>query len=421
MATWKWIAFAGMAISALLLAGCTGQIVSDNGTTFTVDTAVTNSLGEANLYTNQGSETLGVRNSSTDALLSGMQVLGLSQFDHRLYVAADPQQHYHPIITSGESSNYYAARVYMSPVDQRLGTSATMYTELDNALLPAMVWHYGQRDHTVAISGLRDRLASLAYGQSSMLVVCLDKPLTASGNFSAIELAQRADNLPEALQSIGWQYLFTSHGFSSQQSVELWVIDPYDLGIAAGGSGALSNCLITVVAPTNYPVDSTTSGAMKVELTWNAAVDLDLHLTRGGADLYDTANDCYWKYMQQNWGIASRVDDDPCLLFDNRSGYGPETVMLDQMTPGEQYTVAVDYWGDAAGNPTSVPTTATVKVWTNGCDTPHIYQVTGLNSGAPETGQYKVVCDIDGSTGEVTIANRSLTRILHRGVTIKKK
>jgi hypothetical protein len=155
---------------------------------------------------------------------------------------------------------------------------------------------------------------------------------------------------------------------------------------------------------------------MRVELTWDAPVDLDLHLVRNGADLYDPSNDCYWKYLEQNWGDAYDVTDNARLLYDNQYGYGPETVVMDDMVPGDRYTVAVDYWGDADQQPTHTLTNATVKVWTKGSSSPRIFSVNGLDYGAPEGGEYRLVCDIDGSTGEIFIVNRQASRSLTRSV-----
>lgn len=391
----------------LVLQGCDGHFVTGDGDR---DVAVTNRLGEAYLHLDYSSETISVRNSSTDAPVGNIQLLGIANGEHRLYVAADPLHEYHPTVTSGESSSYYDASVYLTPLDQRLGTNATSYPRVDAALLDDLTWRYGTLSRSATISGLRDVLATLAVGKAAGLVVCADSPLSgASGMMTVTEVAQRSTTLDQAFQAIGWQYIYTSRGFFPSQSVQVWVIDPQDLAITGSSGGALTDTLLAVVVPSGTPVGAVLPHALKVELTWDAAVDLDLHLVRNGADLYDPLDDCYWKYLEQNWGDPYQVSDNPRVLFDNRHGYGPETVVLDEMTPDDTYAVVVDYWGDTDGHASYTSTTATVRVWTDASETPRIFQVGGLTYGEPEKGQYRVVCDIDGDTGGITIRNIALT------------
>lgn len=410
----------GLLLTAWTLLGCGGPVINGPGSSANRDTDVTNSLGEAYLHYADRSETVTVRDSSTDESLTGIQVLGMTDGDNSLYVAADPYAQYHPAITSGDSSSYYHSRIYLTPADQRLGSNATSYYSVNGGLLYDLGHEYGDRQ-TTTVGSLRDQLSSLAYGYSAGLVVCVDQPINSyTGSVSATEIAQRTTNLPSAFQAIGWQYIFTSQGYSTNQNLALWVVYPSQLGIAAGSSGALADTVVVVVAPTSASTGSVQSGALRVEMTWDAPVDLDLHLVRNYADLYDSSNDCYWKYLEQNWGDSYRTTDNPRLQFDNQSGYGPETIVLDQMDDQEHYTVAVDYWGDANANPINRSTTATVKVWTKGNSTPRTFLVSNLDYGAPEHGDYKVVCDINGATGDVTIADRGITRQATRSPGSKK-
>ena len=412
----------GLLLAAFTLIGCGGPIVVDGpGSSANRDTDVTNSLGEAYLSYADRDETVTVRDSASDEPLSSIQVFGMTDGDNSLYVAADPHGEYHPAITSGDSSSYYQSRIYLTPTDQRLGTNATSYYTVNGGLLYGLGKYYSDYPRTATVSTLRDQLASLAYGSSAGLVVCVDQPINSyTGRVSATEVAQRATNLSDAFQAIGWQYIFTSRGYSTNQNLALWVVDPYELGIAGGASGALADTLVVIVAPTSGSTGNVLPGSLRVEMTWDASVDLDLHLVRNYADLYDSYNDCYWKYLEQNWGDTYRTTDNPRLQFDNQSGYGPEAIVLDEMDDQEHYTVAVDYWGDANGEPINRSTTATVKVWTKGNSTPRTFLVSNLYHGEPERGDYKIVCDINGATGEVTIADRSITRQATRSPGRKK-
>ncbi|MHB9131044.1 MAG: hypothetical protein ACYDBB_08150 [Armatimonadota bacterium] len=393
-----------------LLLGCGGTI-SSPGDTSIRDTAVTDSWGEASLYyADSGrSETISVRDSSSDDTLSGIEVLGLGDSVNSLYVAADPYYRHHPVITSGVSSSYYTNRIYLTPADLHSGANATSYHDISGDLLYSLVNDYGL-PHSTTVADLRNQLSFLAEGAGAGLVVCLDEPLTSySDLLAATEIAQRSNDLGSAFQAIGWQYIYTSRGFSSSQPLRLWTIDPYQLQITdqPGDAGALSNTFIAVVAPTTGSSGTVLPGALRVELTWDAPVDLDLHLTRNGAPIYDPLDDCFWKYLWQNWGDPYRTTDDPRLYFDTVSGYGPEKIVVDEMTPGDYYTVVVDYWGDPYEQITHTPVNATVKVWTENSSTPTILYVTGLTYGEPWHGDYKAVCDIEGSTGQVMLNVRT--------------
>lgn len=404
--------------SLTVLLGCNGMITLEDGDSSSRDTDITNSLGEAHLSYSSRSETVSVRNSASDAAIRDIQVLGLNDNGNSLYVAADPNQRFHPVITSGESSSYSSnRRVYLTPTDQHLGTNATSYQTVNGGQVYDLASEYGTLAQRTTVSGLRSQLASLAYGHSAGLVVCLDQPATSyTGTIDATEVTQRSNTLSSAFQAIGWQYIYTSRGFSTNQNLNIWVVDPYRLRIASGSADALNDTLIVIVMPTSGSTNDVLPSSLRVEVTWDAPVDLDLHLVRDGADLYDATNDCYWKYLEQNWGDSYRMTDNARLLYDNQAGYGPETAVIDEMTPGDRYTIAIDYWGDANEQPTNTATTATVRVWTMGNSTPRVFTVYGLSYGAPENGQYKIVCDVDGSTGETLIANRQLTRSLTRSI-----
>lgn len=82
-----------------------------------------------------------------------------------------------------------------------------------------------------------------------------------------------------------------------------------------------------------------------VQLTWNAASDLDLHFLRTGADIFDRPGDCNFCSKTGNeWGSPSILIDNPTLDFDAINGYGPETTTIKEPAAGN-YRVWVHYYG----------------------------------------------------------------------------
>lgn len=404
---------ATLLLSLILLTGCSGLLL-DELTRYRA-TAISDSAGDATLDFYDGSETVNIRNSATDTPLRGIETLGMRSDSDRLYVVADPNRAFHPAITSGETNAYGNTRIYMTPVDQHTGSNSTSYHTVYGGLLWKICNDYAANNISTTVSGMRNSIATEAWGKAAGLVVCATEPINSyTGDITTTQIAQRSSNLSTAFQAIGWSNIYSSYGFSSSARLNLWVIDPAQLQISSNSSGALSDTLVLIVAPVSSSTGTPIAGALRTELTWNAAVDLDLHLVRDYADLYDADNDCYWHALEQNWGDFYRTDDNPRLLYDNSSGNGPETIVMEQMTSGETYSVVVDYWGDPSGNPISRTVTATVKVWTQSRSTPVTFTVTGLNHGAPNTGDYRIVCDIDGRTGQVTAANRSINRSVSR-------
>lgn len=412
----RWLLISLMLSSFLLLSGCSGLLL-DELTRYRA-TAISDYAGDSRLDFYEGSETVNVRNSATDLPLRGIETLGMRSESDRIYVVADPNHDFYPAITSGIQNSYGNTRLYMTPVDQRTGSNSTSYHTVNGGLLWKICDDYAGDNISTTVSGLRDSIASQAWGKAEGLVVCVTQPINSyTGDISSTQIAQRSSNLATAFQAIGWSNIYSSYGYSSSARLNLWVIDSSLLQIRPNSSGALSGTMVLVVAPVGSSTGTPTSGSLRVELTWDAAVDLDLHLVRNYADLYDADDDCYWKALEQNWGDFYSTNDNPRLLYDNSSGYGPETIVMEQMTAGETYTAVVDYWGDPNGDPITRRVTGTVKVWSQYRSTPYTFYATGLNYGAPNSGDYRIVCDIDGRTGQVTVANRSLNRSVSRVAT----
>lgn len=104
-----------------------------------------------------------------------------------------------------------------------------------------------------------------------------------------------------------------------------------------------------------------------VQLTWDAVVDLDLHLAKAGSDLF-SSGDCNYCNMAPNWFPGNSAAN-PSLDWDViTEGFGPETITITDPADGT-YHVGVHYYGQNGAASCAgycPPTTATVRVYIKG-------------------------------------------------------
>ena len=108
--------------------------------------------------------------------------------------------------------------------------------------------------------------------------------------------------------------------------------------------------------------------SLHVQLEWNADdSDVDLHLVRPGAELFDCRGDCYYQNPSPDWGAPAEPVDNPFLDVDNVTGFGPENINVADPSPGT-YTVVAHYYldQDQAGRAGPHPTQATVRIFVRG-------------------------------------------------------
>ena len=123
--------------------------------------------------------------------------------------------------------------------------------------------------------------------------------------------------------------------------------------------GLTSSCTVTITV--------TSLRDLWVELTWNVANDMDLHLLHpsGGnshlATSWSTLYDAAWDNRTPSWDAAG-VQDDPSLDRDDITGTGPENTRINAPSTSHLYTVGVHMFSWYA----LTPVTATVKVYCNG-------------------------------------------------------
>lgn len=135
-----------------------------------------------------------------------------------------------------------------------------------------------------------------------------------------------------------------------EYEVELHVTD------AAGARSVMPARARVVAAPAQQ---------LLVEMFWdNAVTDMDLHVLRApGAALGSIPDDCHYANPRPDWGTQGVARDDPELLRDALTGYGPEVFGYGE--PGEgSYRVAVVFSREnGAVDPRS---TVTVRVYERG-------------------------------------------------------
>lgn len=67
---------------------------------------------------------------------------------------------------------------------------------------------------------------------------------------------------------------------------------------------------------------------LKIILTWNTRVDLDLHLAIDDEELYKKPYDCNFCNRMPIWGDPDSTDDNPVYAIDFTTGFGPEEIYI---------------------------------------------------------------------------------------------
>lgn len=121
----------------------------------------------------------------------------------------------------------------------------------------------------------------------------------------------------------------------------------------AGGMGAAS---VQVDLTGEVIPPPPTATAFTIVMRWNTNnTDMDIHLLRPGATLFDPVGDCHYANRSPDWGRQRDASDDPFLDVDDIDGFGPETINLSETAAG-QYQVWVHSFRDL------LRTTPTVEI-----------------------------------------------------------
>jgi hypothetical protein len=117
--------------------------------------------------------------------------------------------------------------------------------------------------------------------------------------------------------------------------------------------------------PARVSVVAAPAQQLLVEMFWdNAVTDLDLHVLRvPGVALGSIPDDCHYANPRPDWGEAGVRQDDPELLRDALTGYGPEVFGYGAPVAGSYRVAVVFARGNGAVDPRS---TVTVRIYDRG-------------------------------------------------------
>ncbi len=174
------------------------------------------------------------------------------------------------------------------------------------------------------------------------------RTITVTGTVSDLTITQATIDINRSSHTI----LVENGSFSSDENV-------------SGGVNVItvsaSNGVVVAADMVTINVDIPTY-AIRVELSWNTSgTDLDAHLVRPLGQYWTIPDDCHWRHENPDWGLSGVTEDNPSLDQDDRDGYGPENITLEE--PYEQgiYQYKVHYYSDNGYGPSM----ATVRVWIN--------------------------------------------------------
>ncbi|MCK6548399.1 hypothetical protein L6R52_21305 [Myxococcota bacterium] len=138
-----------------------------------------------------------------------------------------------------------------------------------------------------------------------------------------------------------------------------YIVGVYTLQVTATDvAGQQVSCQTTVTA---------VGHGLRVELTWDGAGDVDLHLHSPNTGVpWFTGDDCFYGNLAPIWDPFSpqALGANPSLDFDNVTANGPENTRIDTTPLNVPYTIGVHNYARAAGR------VATVNVYCGGVTTP---------------------------------------------------
>jgi len=131
--------------------------------------------------------------------------------------------------------------------------------------------------------------------------------------------------------------------------------------VAEGDTGGMSTNLAVATA---FAVNLQ---GLEFRLTWDTdTTDMDLHVVNGASlqGAYWTDNDCYFGNPTPDWGMPGEGVDNPTFIADNDTGYGPESINIQNPADGT-YAVAAAFHNDWDTGVTAVPE---VSVYVDGVE-----------------------------------------------------
>lgn len=108
---------------------------------------------------------------------------------------------------------------------------------------------------------------------------------------------------------------------ATEMTLDPSVPGAYEVQLEVTDSTGAKSC-----KPARATVVATPAQKLLVEMFWdNSATDIDLHVLRNTQSLiYTPPDDCFFQNRTPDWGITGDTTDDPELVRDALTGYGPE-------------------------------------------------------------------------------------------------
>ncbi len=171
---------------------------------------------------------------------------------------------------------------------------------------------------------------------------------------------------------------------SSTESFQPFIVGDYLIQVTGTASaGRTLTCTTTVHSLPH---------GFRVELTWDGAGDVDLHLHNADMTPWFTQStdydDCYYGYRTVAWGAA--------LDTDNTSSYGPENIRIDTPALGTPYTIGIHNYANAEGR------VATVRIFCGSDAVPQATYVSralaGTSAGDDSPNDFWKVAQVEFTT-----------------------
>ena len=147
--------------------------------------------------------------------------------------------------------------------------------------------------------------------------------------------------------------------------------------------------------PATVRIEAVPDEDLHVQLVWDNASDVDLHLVHPNGCWESGRWDCHFRNRIPEWA-AEGPSDNPSLDIDDTNGFGPENINLDQPELGTDYRVGVHYWSDHGQGPAR----ATVRIFIRG---ELLFEASEI---LPSSGDWWEVAEIQWSTATVGPINR---------------
>jgi hypothetical protein len=126
---------------------------------------------------------------------------------------------------------------------------------------------------------------------------------------------------------------------TTEMTLDAMVPGAYEVQLDVTDSTGAKSC-----QPARATVVASPAQKLLVEMFWdNPGTDLDLHVLRNNMALLGSLpDDCFYQNRAPDWGVVGDTMDDPALVRDALTGYGPEVFGYVNPVDGT-YRVAVKY------------------------------------------------------------------------------